>query len=56
MGKGWGEEGPFELEDARGGRGVRKGKRRLTEGWGFDPLKGISKYITFKGSKERDLL
>ena len=23
---------------------------------GFDPLKGISKYITFKGSKGRDLL
>ena len=33
----------------------RKGRRRRGE-WGVDPLEGISKYITFKGSKGRDLL
>ena len=35
---------------------VRGGKPLLGRLRGFDPLKGISKYITFKGSKGRDLL
>ena len=44
-----------------GGRGgadePKRGEGRRGRGrWGFDPFKDISKYITFKGSKGRDLL
>ena len=45
------EGGREEQKERKRGEG-RRGRGR----WGFDPLEGISKYITFKGSKGRDLL
>ena len=44
-------EGGRGAEEHKQGEG-RRGRRRR----GFDPLKSISKYIIFKGSKGRDLL
>ena len=49
------------LSQTGGGGGEQKSASEGKEGgeetgWGFDPLEGISKYITFKGSKGRDLL
>jgi len=44
-------------EEGREGKGLKESKEgRGRERWGFDHLKGISKYITFKGSKGRYLL
>ena len=57
MGRGWGVGAWSEGgQSDEGGEGLREGKSLLGRLRGFDPLKGISKYITFKGSKGRDLL
>jgi len=48
----WSEGGQSD----EGGEGLREGKSLLGRLRGFDPLEGISKYITFKGSKGRNLL
>ena len=58
MGRGVGgsELGPRAGQSDEGGEGLREGKSLLGRLRGFDPLKGISKYITFKGSKGRNLL
>ena len=57
MGRGWGVGAWSEGgQSDEGGEGIREGKSLLGRGWGFAPLKGISKYITFKGSKGRALL
>jgi len=37
-----------------GREGIREGKSLLGRLRGFDPLKGISKYITFKGTKRKE--
>ena len=57
MGRGRGLElAPREGQSDEGGEGLREGKSLLRRLRGFDLLKGISKYITFKGSKGRALL
>ena len=57
MGRGLGSElDPREGQSDEGGEGLREGKSLLGRLRGFDPLKGISKYITFKGLKGRNLL
>jgi len=57
MGRGRGSElGSEEGQSDEGGKGLRGGKPLLGRLRGFEPLKVISKYITFKGSKGRDLL
>ena len=57
MGRGWGVGAWSEGRSERRRRGRSQGGK--VPAWtseGFEPLKGISKYITFKGSKGRDLL
>jgi len=57
MGRGLGSDlGPRKGQSDEGGEGLREGKSLLGRLRGFDPLEGISKYITFKGSKGRTLL
>ena len=55
-GGGGSELGPRGGQSDEGGEGLREGKSLLGRLRGFDLLKGISKYITFKGSKGRALL
>ena len=55
MGEGSG--GVLRPEGGRGAEELKRGEgRRSRGGWGFSPLKIISKYINFKGLKGRDLL
>ena len=55
--RGGGKEWVFNGVEGGAPKGTgKKGGRASRKGWGFDPLKGISKYINFKGSKGRGLL
>jgi len=56
MGRGWGRILVRGRPERRRRGRSQGGKVPAWTFEGFDPLEGISKYITFKGSKGRDLL